>query len=792
MTPAGKITFCLLEEDNPQKSYFRIKPVFSLEEGIPAAKEERIALYPDEGGIRIVPDKNEALRFKSRMRTLGRFCLLDLTRHPGENDKIRPNKNYSPERGEFNRNIVYSDVIVPCPDDLAYEVVVPQTDESGIFTLSGDTSVYSRRVLLETGGRISGPYLVEHGGDQSQYTFTPDMTSAPIDCTADQLITFEADEGKVRLYLCPMRKKPEPAAEIKPAAVPECKAEPAPAAEVKPCPSAPAAEAPAKTPEKAEAPEKTQAPQKPEDHEPVSAKVEKRTPYRAEMRESPIGLNPRKGKSLSEIIDDGWRHSRMEQLGLQLPGEVRTNPVVSPVEAAGKAFTEAWKLEDGRAALLDTLSRIEQLPEALADKVGLVPQPAAPRDREMDDLEAERLKLMREVDDLKKDVAARRSDLMQEAREAHKQEIERMEAEKKRLDDECAARQRAARNARSAQSEAEKLLREQDLNRLDDGFLKFALYSRAAQILNAEPEGNTCEYLGTPETYTPTGAQLISDLRRSFEQRDLILTHDEALNILACAALGRIVMVSGPTGCGKTAFADALAAALGLCQPGAKRYVKLPPEVTEARKSPAVRALIHAGDALTPRALLLDDINALPIADQSRGLISFADDPANEDFTLMMSCLDDQIGYPLQPRLLDRAFFLRLKAEKPSGWKKAGSDAPAKAAPALECWKKIFSSDAPLPAEVVSRFAALEGRLETLGIRLSPRTRSDMYAYCAAVIPLMTGTPLEALDRAFAQRALPFLMATAQPDVIKALPDLLCDMPISISLLNQPIALPPM
>ena len=67
-----------------------------------------------------------------------------------------------------------------------------------------------------------------------------------------------------------------------------------------------------------------------------------------------------------------------------------------------------------------------------------------------------------------------------------------------------------------------------------------------------------------------------------------------------------------------------------------------------------------------------------------------------------------------------------------------------------------------------------------------------MYAYCAAVIPLMTGEAIEALDRAVAQRALPFIMATAQPEALARLPEILCDLPMSISLLNEPLALPPM
>lgn len=780
MTPAGKITFCYLEEDNPQKSFFRIKPLICAGDAFPADLGEIVRQYSDEGGIRIVPDKNEALRFKSRMRTLGCFCLLDLTKHPGETDKIRPNKNYSPERGEFNRNIVYSDVILACPEHFAYEVLTPETDESGACTLPGDTLIRTRHVYLDLDGKISGPFTAEKPDDAARFTLTPAPDTKIAEAAPERLYEFEAGGCKIKLYLAGLQtvlpaneKAPEPAAE-KPAESPAAEkpaAEPAPAEEPLPAKPAPT---PAAQPVKS-APEKPAA----------------RTPYRPDQWEGKLGLNPRRGKSLSEVVDEGWRHSRMEQLGVQLSSETVTNPVVSPVEAAQKAVAAAWKLEDGRAALIDSLAGLEFLPEALAEKAGITASGAA-RNTEMDSLEAERLSLLREIDDLNRDRATKRSELMDEAREAHRREIEKMEAEKHKLADECAARRRDADNARSAQIEAEKLLKQQNLRDLDQGFLRYALYTRAARILCEEPDSDPQEFLGTPSVFSPTGAQMISDIRSVFESAGLCLDNDGALNLLACIVLGRIVIFSGPTGCGKTALADAMASALGLKQPGACRYAKLSPEVTDVRKSAAFRALSSANDGLTLRAVLLDDINALPTADQARGMLFFADAPEHEDFTVMMTCLDDQLGYPLQPRILDRAFFIRIRPAKPDSWKRMPAVADKAQAPSLEMLRRVFHPDTPIPGEVVSRFELLEKRLAEVGIRLSARTRCDMYDYCAAVIPLMTGKPLHALDLAFAQRALPAIMATASPAAILALPDILADLPESIALLNEPIALPPM
>ena len=75
MTLPGKIAICQLEEDNPQRAYFRLRPVLVNDGAGFLDAAECPEQFPDEGYIRIVPDKNEALRFKNRMRSLGGYCL---------------------------------------------------------------------------------------------------------------------------------------------------------------------------------------------------------------------------------------------------------------------------------------------------------------------------------------------------------------------------------------------------------------------------------------------------------------------------------------------------------------------------------------------------------------------------------------------------------------------------------------------------------------------------------------------------------------------------------------------
>ena len=101
MSLPGKLCIGILEEDNPLKSYFRFKPLLVEQEGKYVPFEDGEA-YPEDGCIRIVPDKNESSHFKARMRRIGLFSVVDLTAHPNENDKIRPNKNYHGDGNETN------------------------------------------------------------------------------------------------------------------------------------------------------------------------------------------------------------------------------------------------------------------------------------------------------------------------------------------------------------------------------------------------------------------------------------------------------------------------------------------------------------------------------------------------------------------------------------------------------------------------------------------------------------------------------------------------------------------
>ena len=105
-----QVLLCYLEEDNIQRAYFRAIPFMTQHGSIQA---ESLETWPDLGSLRIIPDRNEQIHFRDRMREIGPFCVIDVKEFGADAHKIRTNKNYAPDRGELNRYIVFSDAIRP-------------------------------------------------------------------------------------------------------------------------------------------------------------------------------------------------------------------------------------------------------------------------------------------------------------------------------------------------------------------------------------------------------------------------------------------------------------------------------------------------------------------------------------------------------------------------------------------------------------------------------------------------------------------------------------------------------
>ncbi len=181
----GKAVLVYLEEDNIARAYFRIQPLLTQDGPVGPV----INVYPDDGFLRIVPDKNEQHTFKERMRTMCGLCLMDLRHLPPEVNKIRTNKNYAPARGENNQFIIYSDAVQAMPDDLLYQVV----GENDV------TSASTPFVYIRKGANIQGPFRRENGEPEG------DTVQLPPDSTEIHSVTVS---GQELLFYWPRKAEP--------------------------------------------------------------------------------------------------------------------------------------------------------------------------------------------------------------------------------------------------------------------------------------------------------------------------------------------------------------------------------------------------------------------------------------------------------------------------------------------------------------------------------------------------------------------------------------------------------
>lgn len=837
MTLPGKLTIGFLQEDNPQKFYFRVRPLLTQDESGYLPTENVNETYLTDGFIRIVPDKNELSHFKNRMRTLGRYCAIDLRKHPGENDKIRPNKNHNGENGDRNAYIVYSDVIAAVEPLRMAEVV--HVDEDGLFASPG-----TKLVALKHEGKIKGIYQWRERGEEDAFIVGENLAAQELN--EESLISLTLPDGtSVQLLLDLGRFGVvwnESTAEF--VCAPAAPRAEAPAPKTEPLPNA---EAPApvrverekeephqqtETPAEAPAAAKEPAGDQPKEVKPwlqgttfVFPRVvaAKGSSPREQSLAQQSGFNPKRSLSVKDIIDDLWRTSRMDQLGHPITGDTAAKPVVSPVDDAMDAFKEAWSLPEARASLIAALLKLDQLDEAL----GAAGSPDAAQTRaihseeqQLVKLEADRLKLLGDIDELKRLHQDKRVELLNELRRTHSAEFDKSEKRNQHL---LTAQKKYAEQADAARKAAEtageafvQTLSEQ----IDQKMTEQLLVGRAMDLLHALSRGQG-EAAVRPEVEESAAGELISAIRVRFEEAGLALDNDDAVNLLTCLTLGGILIVSGPTGCGKSGYARTLAAALGISVPGTDCFAEVQAqpgwrnlgEVIETRspggiaqvKLPAVKRVLENDGQTVPTMLLIDAANRGPMDEYLAELMTLGESGApnllttgagtislNENLKLVLTVQDS--GQAMSGELLDRAWLMRLDHEAlDSAWppKKGALPKPEKAV-SMDTLKKVFAPSGEVPGEIIDRVRILREKLAANGMYLSRRTLNDLYAYCSAALRYMRCTPLEVLDRAFAQRAMPALLATANLDGLHILNKLLPDMPRSLSLLTSSMPLPPL
>ena len=830
MTLPGKLTIGFLQEDNPQKFYFRVRPLLTQDEGGYHPTENVKEDYQEDGFIRIVPDKNELNHFKNRMRMLGRYCAIDLRKHSGENDKIRPNKNHNGENGDRNAFIVYSDVIAAVEPLRMAEVV--DVDEDGLFVCPG-----TRLAALRHEGALKGVYQWAEQGEGA-YIIGDNLAKQPL--TDEKMISMTLPDGTPVCLLTDLEQfgvavPDAPAQEAE-------KSEPQP---VHPEPQMVRTEAPAKTPEKPQEAPKPRAAEPAAQEEPKAEKepapkakeakpwlqsttyvfprvvAAKGSSPREQSLAQQSGFNPRRGMSMKDVIDDLWRTSRFDQLGHPVTADTTAKPVLSPVEEAMNAFKEAWELPEARGSLIAALLRLDQMDDALgasgspnADKARAIHA----GEQQMIRLEADRLKLLGDIDELKRFRQDKRNELLTELRRTHSTEFEKNEKRNQEL---LNAQQKYMEQAEQARKAAETVghkFVQQLSGQIDQKMTEHLLTGRAMDMLKALSR-RSCPAAVRPETEEMAAGELISAIRVRFSEAGIPMDNDEAVNVLACVALGHILVVSGPAGSGKSAFARTLAASLGIANPGTDCCAEVQaqadwrhlgeaveggsPTGIPQVKLPEVKRVLENDDQTTPTMLMIDAANRGAMDEYLGELLTLGEVGApgmlttgagaihlSDSLRLVLTVQDS--GMAMSGELLDRAWLMRLQPEAAdSAWPPAPSRLPRpEKAVSLNTLKKVFAPGAELSGEVVERVRVLREKLAANGMYLSRRTLTDLNNYCSAVQPYMTCTPLETLDRALAQRAMPVLLATASLDGLHALNKLLPDMPRCLKLLTASMPLP--
>ncbi|MBR0218962.1 MAG: hypothetical protein IJQ33_07170 [Clostridia bacterium] len=513
----GKAVLVYLEEDNIARAFFRVQPLMTQDGPVgPMAAD-----YPDDGFLRIVPDKNEQHTFKERMRTLIGLCLVDLRCFSMEANKIRTNKNYSPSRGENNQYIVYSDAVRALPEDLLYQVVGENEVKNASTPL----------VYIRNGANIQGPFRREDGQNVGETVQLPPDSSEIHSLTVN---------GQEQLFYWPRKAEREVPKPAEPAEAPKAAV---PAAPV-PVPAPQAADpVPAAQPETQPAPEtpvnafeqiqslneqlsqnanRLNAPAAlPEDFMPETqpkALVGTRL-YQAPQKQ----VNPRRAhNSLMEAVENqryaARYESRYEAPGATIPQNTELKEVHNPADALKRALQGMSHSPETQRQAADVIlaqsgMRIT-LSKALAQETNDLT--LAAMQSQLQELEAERLMTLMQLDDAKKNLAA-----------AHEEALGKLNmAEQKKLDQLHIAQQ-------TAQNEIDKL------NKVLE-----PLEKKRQEIAKAIQEGQKVaddRYLCAPEGKDAAKEELISRVEKSFKAAGFVMEEGDALSLLTALALTKDV-----------------------------------------------------------------------------------------------------------------------------------------------------------------------------------------------------------------------------------------------------------
>lgn len=565
------LIFAYLEEDNIQRAYFRVRPLLTLEGDV---REEAVQLWPNEGGLRIVPDRNEQHTFKNRMRTLGSYCVVDLRNQPTEAGKIRTNKNFRPDRGEMNQYILYSDTVHALPENTFYQMI--------------DGAAIDYAILAEVA--VTPLFFIR----DKDTVYGPVAKSAPVQPepakeASGMLYELPCPDGVTRLMLC---MDDGPAVET-PAQPEPVKAEEAPAEE-KPSESTPAEKA-ADKPETDAAQEESlpigealqilDETKSTEDtikqlDKPVSAsanllrqKERKPVVMPAPVQQTeglsgtplvrtPLHVSMQQNKNRTqEIVSNQWSVGKYEPPTQNLPAGAALRSVQNPVEAACTQLRQAWNASSAHDQLMDCVLSLDGIRSKLEAKLckgnSVTIMQRVLRER-LQDLEAERLTALCELDKARRDVDAFKQELINGLSARIARETGKLTEDKQSAEASVAALKTEI-NALSLQRDA--LLAK--VNELQNDALPEAVAKLMADAQMTAPVS------GIPLRLTPVAGEkveaeaLINRVMDGVNTSGLEISRNEAIVLLVLLAVSNRIGIACPTPAPAATLMKNLAAAMG-------------------------------------------------------------------------------------------------------------------------------------------------------------------------------------------------------------------------------------
>ena len=489
----GTVTLAYVEEDNKQRVIFRVIPLCTRE-GVSFhdASED----FPDEGSLRIVPDKREQSTFKERMRDISGLCAIHLVNDGAkELIKVRQNRNYAPDAGEKNKLAIYSDVVCEFAEDGCFEVVQPGQDASGALT---------RKVIIQKDKVLYGPVLKEEAASVSLDSLHPSgndrflLQNIQNDLLGSRMIYWDPEaiiNWRQRRNAMRRKERAEEKAELDAAMLTAS----APAVEETQPDTKPQQTVvrektvePRKRAEKNEKAEKKETPDKTEKTEkdrvtentalPIGTKLDildqqltfdqqisrldqgiGSTANRLTMDETPseeeepeiishfngTPLVPSaKPITKSAARPESMHHVVEQQLFQNNEGENRSiyRMVENPIDSLNRCLDYVWQNADMRSQAIEKLSENETFMRDMLQifrRRGLNTQASAAAQEQLAEIEAERLSLLMQLDSAKQNAKQYREEaiasLSQKLRaesEKLKNEIQSLEKTKKKLTDE--------------------------------------------------------------------------------------------------------------------------------------------------------------------------------------------------------------------------------------------------------------------------------------------------------------------------------------------------------------------